>query len=155
VATIDDIGTPGSPLSTPPLTEWQDAVRDKFNLAETWTSWTPTLSGFTASVLACAYTRRGTLVTITVKATVATVTGDVMFTLPVNAHADQVGAGWGAARCVVAASTYHMFVYCSAVDKVSVRVGGTNGLSAGITASVPGVWTAGNTINFTVTYRSV
>lgn len=28
MATIDDIGTPGSPLDTPPLTEWQAAVRD-------------------------------------------------------------------------------------------------------------------------------
>lgn len=28
MATIDDIGTPGAPLSTPPLTAWQAAVRD-------------------------------------------------------------------------------------------------------------------------------
>ena len=28
MATVDDIGTPGAPLSEPPLTEWQAAVRD-------------------------------------------------------------------------------------------------------------------------------
>lgn len=28
MATIDDIGTPGAPLDSPPLTEWQAAVRD-------------------------------------------------------------------------------------------------------------------------------
>lgn len=28
MATIDDVGVPGQPLSTPPLTEWQKAVRD-------------------------------------------------------------------------------------------------------------------------------
>jgi len=28
VASINDVGTPGDPLDTPPLTEWQAAVRD-------------------------------------------------------------------------------------------------------------------------------
>ena len=31
MATINDIGVPGQPLSTPPLTAWQAAVRDRFN----------------------------------------------------------------------------------------------------------------------------
>lgn len=31
MASINDIGTPGSPMDTPPLTEWQAAVRDALN----------------------------------------------------------------------------------------------------------------------------
>jgi len=28
---VNDIGTPGAPMTTPPLTDWQEAVRDAFN----------------------------------------------------------------------------------------------------------------------------
>lgn len=31
MATVDDIGVPGQPLNTPPLTAWQAAVRDRLN----------------------------------------------------------------------------------------------------------------------------
>lgn len=31
MGSVNDIGTPGSPLNTPPLTAWQAAVRDALN----------------------------------------------------------------------------------------------------------------------------
>lgn len=39
MATVDDIGVPGQPLSTPPLTAWQAAVRDRVKPAD-WGSGT-------------------------------------------------------------------------------------------------------------------
>ena len=66
MASVNDIGTPGQPLSSPPLIDWAEAVRDAFNGSDvtvdqritnafTKKLWTGTASTVADSTLTCSF----------------------------------------------------------------------------------------------------
>lgn len=119
-----------------------------------WTSYSPTVGGAVYSAVVAAYLKRGTLVTVVVKATVTSVSGDLTFSLPTQAHTDQVGGSAGTARMMPAGTTYLGHVIVGSATGVNVRVPGTNGISVVCNATTPATWASGNTVQFTITYRS-
>lgn len=141
------------PLEYPAVSQ---QLANMLDAASGWQTWSPTPAGATYSSLLAAYTKRDKLVVATVKAVVATVTGDISFTVPPATvpHADQIGAGVGMARCSVAAAQYHLAVYLASPNLLMVRVMGTSGLSQGATPTHPATWQAGNQIVFTATWRA-
>lgn len=77
MATINDIGTPGAPLSTPPLTGWQAAVRDALTVTQS----AVTLGGgWTGAGTAARSNKSVTLVLSLTKTTWAA--GEVIATIP-------------------------------------------------------------------------
>ena len=152
MGTIADIGVPGQPLKTPPLTAWQAAVRDMLNAqaaSDAWTSWTPSITGATASVVDARYRRtRGGLLTVNASFTLTAVTGSFTFTLPVAASKQANGTGmlsdanggtyWGLAS--VGAGTTVCYVY-------PMNAAGTYGAVALTSATVPFTWEAGDKIH--------
>jgi hypothetical protein len=159
MATVDDIGSPLAPLSTPPNTHRQAAVRDAINKTTTndvWTAWTPTLTGFTASAVDCSYHRTpGGLVHVVGVFTVSAVTGAANFTLPVAATKDVTGAAYmraGGGEVLAVCRVVSPWAVCtvSAMGAAATYVNRVN-----TSASVPGVWgTAGDSIWFNFFYRA-
>lgn len=151
MATINDIGVAGQPLGTPPLTAWQAAVRDHLN-TDVWTSWIPTPTGFTVSSTDCRYRRTpGGLVTIDAHFTVATVTANSSFTLPVPPARRSFGT------CVLEdntpSSVAHLgLAYFATGGPCTVQWIGTNGMRNVLTASTPFTWAAGDLIHVFAQY---
>lgn len=157
MATVNDIGVPGQPLSTPPLTAWQAAVRDALNAnsdADTWKSWTPTIAGGTVSAVDAKYRRTpGGLLIFSMQATVATVTGNWSFTLPVNAVIRTVGAaglypagGLWPGTWNVAANSALCNVYAHNVVGAYIKI-------VALSATIPAAWAAGDMIFVAGQYR--
>ena len=168
MASVNDIGVPGTPMAAPPLTAWQDAVRDALNgsdvpvnsrLAEsdTWTSWVPTITGGTVSASDCRYRRtRGGLFTINASLTIATVTGALAFSIPVAAMKQAVGNAYmvdanggsvpGMARIGAGATTCNVWPFNAA---------GTYATIAVTSATVPFTWEAGDSIHVNIAYQCV
>ncbi len=162
MASINDIGTPGSPMDTPPLTEWQAAVRDNFNshagdinaliANDRWLPWTPTLTGGTASVVSCYYRRSsGGLVTIDAQFTIAAITGSLTFSLPVPV----IGKSSTMALLTDSGSAFFDGVASLAASTATVYgTGGTGGALRMLTAAVPFAWAAGDAIGVFASYRA-
>lgn len=153
MATIDDIGTPGAPLSTPPLTEWQAAVRDSLK-GPPWQPWSPTLAGFTASAVDCVYRRTHDGLVVAIGAfTVSAVTAASTFTLPVAATRQAIGelqidlAGYqftGWVRVSAGSSSAYLIVHYAAADytrRVYVSPG------------VPATWAPNTPMTFNIVYQ--
>jgi hypothetical protein len=152
MASINDIGVPGQPLATPPLTAWQAAVRDKLNNADVWQTYAPTVGGAAYSSLQAWWARSGNVVIVSIKATVSSVSGAISFGTPKPADPANVGAGLGVARMICAGGNYFGMVSLSGTSTLAVDSFGANGVRVVITPTVPATWAAGNTITFVVSY---
>lgn len=162
MASINDVGVAGQPLGTPPLTPWQKAVRDALNGSDLtvdariakgapWAQWTPTTGGAVYSAVNAWWTKAD-VVKVVVKATVTSVSGDLSFTLPAQAHPDVVGSAIGTARLISNGAAYFAFVYLAGTTTANVRLHGTNGVLTTISPTIPNTWKVGDLVMFTAWY---
>lgn len=131
------------------------ALAEMLDAGSRWTSWSPTLNGFTCSAVSAYYARsKGGVVHVNALFTIAAVTGPTTFVLPINSLGDAQGnamllcAGGnyvGQTRIAGATGT-------CAID--AINTGGTYATRANLTATVPAAWAAGDKIISSITYRA-
>ena len=134
--------------------ELVDDLAALFTMADTWTPFTPTLTGFTASAVDARYLRRGGVCTVNAKFTVAAVTGTAGFSAPVTPTADAPGVGYaydvGSVRypltLYIAAATPTIYMYMHKTDAANATL-------AGFTASTPFAWAPGDLIVASATFQ--
>ena len=157
MTTIADIGVPGQPLGSPPLTAWQAAVRDAINKVtggDVWTSWTPSINGGTVSAADCRYLRTpGGLLTFDAHLTIATITGNFSFSLPT---AVIPAKSYGTAALDDANGSNYLGITRITGNPAAtcgVYSLGTNSAWVPLAPTVPFTWVAGDAIHVTGQYR--
>lgn len=149
-------------------------VSDQFTVdraawAKNFTTYTPTVTGFTvgtggAAASSFKYRREGKMIRVKFRLTLGTSGASVgsspNFTLPVNAvtpvHLLQAYAGLGSAFDVSATNIAGVIMVAenSTVDKVRMYTIAATYAAGAITASLPWVWAAGDTIQGEFTYEA-
>jgi hypothetical protein len=158
VATINDIGVPGQPLGTPPLTEWQDAVRNAIQTQQdeaAFYPWSPSFTNMTVSTSDCVYRKSGDFVVALGSLTISAITGTPTLTLPFAPARISNGIVWfspaglhhtGMIRCGTGTTSATLW----AVDASAAY-----GKLVQISATIPATWASGNLIQFEISYQSV
>lgn len=124
----------------------------------TWTPYTPTITGWTLGngTIAASYMQVGKFAafrgTLTIGST-TTIAGILGMTYPVamqssqnSVHADAYGNPAG--------SWFEFGLYPDSATTYRIQYIGTNGQMQSITASLPAVWAAGNTLKFAGSYET-
>lgn len=156
MATIDDIGVPGQTMDTPPLTEWQAAIRDAVKAqqnGDVWTPWTPTPTACTLQASSCFYRATpGGLVSVTLTLTIATMGTNPQLTLPpgltaasvqpISAMLFSAGTNYWPAIAYVGGN---LQVYCHPTT--------AGGPQRSITATAPFTWKATDQLYISGSYR--
>lgn len=123
MATLADIGIPGQPLGTPPLTAWQAAVRDALTpLVSTMGALTPRAgwADYGSSYAGMFATKQGRVVTIDA---MFKPTADTALTVSSVTLAD-VPAGWRPTRDVIAPVVYKLTTGFPAFGAVTITTAG-------------------------------
>jgi len=124
-----------------------------------WTSWAPTLSGWSAGngTFDAKYAKLGKIVHVSFVFTVgSTTTKGASFTttLPVTAR---IAFGGLAPVRLIRSATYYGVVSNNTTTSATVTAMNTatsTVSSAAVSSTVPGTWTTGDTITFTFTYEA-
>ena len=142
---------------------WNASVRDNFKaLADAWTSYTPTLTGFTLGngTIVGYYMQVGKFVTFRAKFTFGTTSAAASawptFTLPVtSASNDLFQLFTGGYRDASASQYYAGAAYCPGTF-TTVRVGiiGSSGATTQPTTTTPFTWTTSDTIEVAGVYEA-
>lgn len=135
--------------------ELVDDLAGLFSGSDTFTSWVPTLAGFTASAVDCVYRKsHGGLVVATCAFTVTAVTATSTFTLPVAALRESIGDAY----LVVAGNGYLGNVRVAAgTTTANLIVSKTDDVYAKrifMSPGAPGSWAAGDKITGTLVYQA-
>lgn len=150
MAPITAHGQPTDPLANPSLSAWSGSAAAHLG-TDTWTSWTPTLTGFTASSIDAKFRKTpGGLCTIDVHITVSAVSGHSSFTLPYAASKRQFGV------CGLEDINGSVFLGVTIFASTLVYVqalGASNGIRAILSPTIPFTWAAGDLIHVSDSYQ--
>lgn len=151
MASIADIGVPGQPLSTPPLTEWQAAVRDAITpLVPQLGTVTPKAGwvDFGGSYAGLWATKLGRLVTIE---GMLKPTSDTAVSAGTNITIADVPAGFYPARYVSGTCIIGLSDFTPSTTRILVNIAGLIVITPAATGTITA---ADGSVAFALTYRS-